>query len=406
MKVILSTDLEDNYTNFVVVKDFKSVEPDVIDVLIIHKFAESDFDAGVAITDLADKGLRHFIYINENPSLVIKTAIIGVEGSIYTDEFYFEDEDELLELLAEEGLNEESNSLALTSAQVVKDFIKAFSRKEKRIEAPLYLEQVNQAINELGEITHKQELQITQMGESAIDVFKRASEVINSMEDSKRLLQKQLDEFEEKISVQSSKPSSFGGGSILFYPTFKYTGVTTKVLLIKEYSPCRYLTSLLLAYTHYLHYEKNKKVKLVFTYQKGKNIQSKYSAFTTITQESMNVESLYQNEVVGTNNPKQDVMKRLTNQNDDILIVLDRLYGQPIIAGRITSLNAVSGASDVNRFKLKPENTIFPITGQPTEFFHIPLIKNYARDKDMRIAAYAQVCKEHFHKLDALVLNK
>ena len=323
MRVIVSTELEDNFSNFIVVKDFKSINPTGVDVLIIHKFNESDFDAGLFITDLHSKGLKNFIYINENPSLVIKTSIIGVGGEFYEDEFYFEDEDELLSLLEDADVDDSSSSLALTSAQIVKDFIGAFSRGEEKIQAPVYLEQVSQAITELSELNYKQELQITEMGESAIDVFKRASSVINSMEVSKKILQKQLDEFEEKVSSQTTRQSSFSSSAIMFFPTFKYSGVSTKVLSIKEYAPCRYLTSFLLAYRHYLHFEKNKKVKLVIVHQKGKNVASKYSSFTNISQESMGRVELYQNDIIATNNPKSDVMRRLTSQNDDIVIILE-----------------------------------------------------------------------------------
>ena len=99
-------------------------------------------------------------------------------------------------------------------------------------------------------------------------------------------------------------------------------------------------------------------------------------------------------------------MKKLTSQGDDIVIVLDRLYGQPIISGRVKTLNAVSGLSDIDRFKLKQDSCIFTITKQATEFFHIPLIKGYAKETDMRFAAYAQVCKEQFKKLDDLIISR
>ena len=50
MKVIVSTELDDNFTKFVLVDSFKKVkELQGVTTLIIHKYKESDFDAGVFV---------------------------------------------------------------------------------------------------------------------------------------------------------------------------------------------------------------------------------------------------------------------------------------------------------------------------------------------------------------------
>lgn len=406
MKVIVSTELKDNYNNYVVVKDFKSVKNiKGVTVLIIHKCDDiSEFDAGVFISNFYSSGIKSFVYINSNPSKVIKTVINGVGGVIYEDEFYFEDEEELNALLDDLGMDTSTNSLVLSSTQIVKDFIGAFSRHEERIKSPVYLEQVSQAVNELSELTHKQELQISEMGVCAIEVFEKASSIIVSMNDQKKILEKQLEELEEsQDSRQQIKQNSSFSSAIMFFPTFKYTG-TTKILNVRELSPCRYLTSFLLAYIHHIRYELNKRVKFIIVHQKGKGVADKYSSFTSITQESMGFSALYENEIIATNNPKKDVMQKLTHQNDDVIIVLDRLYSSTdIISGKIVKVNALSGFSDLDRFKVKPETCIFPITSQPNELFSLPLMKNYPKETDMQYAVYSQTCKEHFNKLDSML---
>lgn len=406
MKVIISTELEDKYNNYIVVRDFKAVRNlKGVTVLILHKVEGlSDFDAGVFISNFYKDGIKSFVYINSNPSKVIKTVINGVGGTTYEDEFYFDDEDELTALLDDLGLDTSMNSLVLSSTQIVKDFIGAFSRGEERIQAPVYLEQVNQAVNELSELTHKQELQINEMGVSAIEVFERASSIIVSMNDQKKILEKQLEEFEESQALkQMSKQSNAFSSAIMFFPSFKYVG-TSKVLNVRELSPCRYLTSFLLAYTHHIHFNLNKRVKFIIVHQKGKGIADKYSEFTAITQESMGISSLYDNEIIATNNPKKDVMQKLTHLDDDVIIVLDRLYSATdIITGRVVKVNAVSGLSDINRYKVKPDTCIFPITSQPNELFNIPLIKNYPKEIDMQYAVYTQTCKNQFDILDGML---
>lgn len=407
MKVIVSTSLDDKYNNFIVARDFKSVK-DMrgITVLIIHEVSGvTDFDAGVYISNFYNDGIKSFIYINNNPSKVVKTVIQGVGGICYDDEFYFEDEDELNALLDDLGVDTSGNSLVLSSTQIVKDFIGAFARGEERIQTPVYLEQVTQAVNELSELTHKQELQINEMGLTAVEVFGKASSIIVAMNDQKKILEKQLEEFEESQSNKNMvKPAnSFSGGAIMFFPTFRYIG-SSKILFIRELSPCRYLTSFLLAYTHHLHYELNKRVKFIIVHQKGKGVSDKYSSFTSITQESMGVSSLYENEIIATNNPKKDVMQKLTHMDDDVIIVLDRLYSATdIVTGKVVKINAVSGYSDCARYNVKPNTCIFPITSQPSELFNIPLIKNYPKEVDMQHAVYTQTCKEQFTVLDNML---
>lgn len=408
MKVIVSSDLEDKFDDYVVVRTLKEVRNlKGVTILIYHKVdGIPDFDVGVFISDFYNNGIKSFIYINSEPSKVIRTVIKGVGGVTYDDEFYLEDEEELNALVEDLGMDSsDNNSLVLSSTQIVKDFIGAFSRGEERIKAPLYLEQVTQAINELNDLTCRQEIQITEMGSSAIEVFNNASTIITAMNEKRKELAKQLSEFEESQNnrISSSKSSSFSS-AIVFFPTFKYVG-SAKVLNIKEVSPCRYLTSFLLAYVHHIHYDLNKKVKFIIVLQRGKNLTDKYSDYTLITQESINQECLYKDEIVTTNIPKKDVMHKLTHQDsDDVIIVLDRLFSNTdIISGKIKKLTAVSGYSDISKFGLKPEECIFTISGHSKEFFYIPLIKNYPKEEDMQYAMYNQTCREHFAKLDKFI---
>ena len=92
MKVIVSTELDDNFTKFVVVDSFKKVkELQGVTTLIIHKYKESDFDAGVFITQFHNNGIDQFIYISSSPSSTLQMVLKGVNGYYYEDEFYFED---------------------------------------------------------------------------------------------------------------------------------------------------------------------------------------------------------------------------------------------------------------------------------------------------------------------------
>ena len=66
MNVIVSKSLQDNYSNFKVVRNIKWVEENMADVaiLIFHNSEDSDFTIGVNISRLRNNSNIKFLYIN------------------------------------------------------------------------------------------------------------------------------------------------------------------------------------------------------------------------------------------------------------------------------------------------------------------------------------------------------
>lgn len=404
MNVIISKSLQDNFTQFVLVDSFKKAcTLNGITTIVIHSYTDSEFDAGVFISQLRELGVKQFFYINSEPSTTIKMVLKGVQGYFFEDEFYFEDEEELISLIEDVTVSEEEEdeftSIAAPALNTIATFMKSFVAGDKLVQTPLYLEQVEGAISELQEVTHKQELQISAMGSSALAVFEKASQIIKNMDNQRKLIEKQLEELEQNQGGSSSKPAF--GNNIMFFSPYKYIG-NTKVLQFREYAPCRYLTSFVLGYTQYLHYVRNKRVKVIFVVQKGQGVSAKYKDFTFISEETKNMMSLYDAEIVATNSPKKEVLKDLLSIPVEICIVVDRLYGmQDIISGRVTTIPVVSSASDVRRYGVKAKDCIFSVTRQPEELFTIPTIKNFPREQDARLAVYNQIMESAYKKIDA-----
>ena len=166
-----------------------------------------------------------------------------------------------------------------------------------------------------------------------------------------------------------------------------------------------------MAYEHYLHYQLNKRVKLIICHSKDAQISKKYTGndFVAITDVSYKTTSLYDNEKIAINVPKKDLLKKLIDvSNIDIVIVVDRLYGNtPIIKGKhITTINAISGSSDVERFGLSNAfaDTIIPVSEfkykGKSPFVTLKTIQDFPPEIDTRYAAYTLYYKEIFSKLD------
>ena len=246
MRVVISTD-NLNFKDYTVVKSLKEANniTESIDYLILHKSDDNNsFNAGVLLSDLHKKDVKNFIYINETPDLQIKMLIDGLGGYIFEEEFYLEDEDELNALIENLNSEEKSTSLATPNIDIIKDFMQSFVRGEQRVNQPFYLDRAKNAIQELAVITQKQELTIAEMGDTSLQVFEKASNIIRQMNAKRLELQEQLSHLEEMTSSEnylqsSTKPLS---NTISYFSPFKYLG-NSKILLVKEYSPCRFLTS-------------------------------------------------------------------------------------------------------------------------------------------------------------------
>ena len=77
------------------------------------------------------------------------------------------------------------------------------------------------------------------------------------------------------------------------------------------------------------------------------------------------------------------------------------MYGNMnILSGRVVTVNAVSGASDLERYKISASDTIFSVTEYPDQMFCIPTLKGFPRDVDAKYASYAQVMEEAYKTLD------
>lgn len=410
MNIIVSETLKNTFNHFSVVTNLKEVaameEP--VDVLIMHSCQEDSFNAGVFISRLYEGNLRNYMYIREKPDPSLLLVLRGVDCRVFQDEFYFEDEEELVSLIDEcfaEVVEEKSSTeLAIVSStfDIMQEFIELFVRGDKRVQTRAYLDNVVSAMNELQVITQEQQTQLATMGESALDIFKRASTIISKMNDNRKVLEQKLQNLEQTAASRPTSKASFGN-SILNFPTVRYTNSAT-VLLVREYSPTKYLTSLMLGYHRHVHYELNRRVKLIFVHQKGQGVSLKYDieGFASITQESLGMTSLYDSELIATNTPKKDVMLSLIGSSSDmIVIIVDRLYQKDaIVTGRVTQVNAAGSRSDIQRFKLAPEDTVFSVTPQPNNLFCIPTMKGFPVEVDARYALYSQQMKDCYREFD------
>lgn len=406
MRVVVSNKLKVKYRGYRVFKSFEELEKsgESVECIVLHSTLESDFSIGLHLSKLKKQGVKVFAYINESPSVTITMCILGCGGTVEQDEFYFDDEGDLDYLLSTLGLDSPHSvsSVALSSVGVISDFIQYFINGDERLNTEFYLSSVQRAVSELAEQTKTKDLVIKDMSNSAVGIFNQASQVLEGMQKSRKELESKFNELEGAFKQREAPRMS--KAAVTMYPAFNYRG-QAKMLHIQELTPCRYLTTFILSYQYYLSVSLNKRVKVIFIHQKASRVSEKYRGFTTtINSDNLSNENLISSDTVATDSPKLDVMTKLTSCNDDVIIVVDRLYNEPIVRGTAKTVYAVSGLSDMTRYKVKPSECIFPVSEHPNALMCLPIVKSFPVDANTRQATCYQLYKpEHYAKLDKIL---
>ena len=412
MNVILSNSLITKFDTFEVIDDCSKLEKlSDIEVLVIHDTNIDDWDVGLLFPKWINMlNIKMFLYINPEPAVKITMLVNSVNGmdgivsACYTDDFYLDNEEDLLILVDElrNGTSEnEVRDLISSSGGIVHDFCRMVAKGDERAKTNIVINQAKEAIDDIINVCINQLNAIKEMDASALEIFERAGSVIDGMSKQNKLLKEQLAQLEASSMGESTRPVF--SNSVLIFPTYKYSQLA-KVLYIREYAPCRYLTSFLVAYQHYLHYSREKRVKLVFVVQRGPLVSKRYDDIPSISPESEKLDSLYESEIIVTNNPKESVLRKLFEQNDDVYIIVDRLYQkQPILSGRIKQLNAVSGDGDLDRYNIGASNTIFSIDTKENGVTLLRKIQGFPTEKNAQYSAYYKFYKDTFLEMDKMI---
>ena len=394
MNIIVSNTLNKKYKNFKIVtsiKELLDLNLKEVNSVVFHELCEKEFDIGIHIPRLSSEGVTHFFYISKKPMITIKMCIRALGGVVLQDDFYFEDEEELMYLV-----NSDTNSLVTTddsksSIEVLGEFFQNFANNSPKISNKFYLNTVNKALKELTKATDTKDYVIRNMGNSAVAIFETASSILNDMEKHKEELEAKLQEIESVTAIQSKPRFALRDPAIRLFPPVEYAG-GKRILLIHEYSSCRYLTSCILAYQRYLSLYKNVQCKVVFIHGNEQDTCKKYmdSDFTTITPETLGRTDLLGADIINTSCPKSEVIHAILSTKEEYYIFVDRLYREPIIKGRVVKLNAISGCSDLQRFKLNTKDCVFSTVADNANSLCIPHIPQFSSVRATKYSLYMQ----------------
>lgn len=377
MKLVVTTK-RCEYGGYSIKDNIVGIDWKQVEVLIFNSCVNTDVDTILEISK-AGEVVEKVIYINSNIDSVYFSVFSGINADIYDNEDVIYDED-ILDYYVEEYKNtgetvEKPNKDVDKMSEVVK-VLGANNESEilEKLKNPMWLKAIESAMQNV-------ETSLVRTDEAnvgMVELFSKTSEIIDNLQEGQEKTNQEIKKLSEFMRDLEEKSKSKNQG-VFEYPTFKVPNTVPKVLFIKVDSPCTYLLSFLGAYQHYLKMTKQKTSKLLIASPKLKLMIQKYSEITRLSSETIHTRGIDREEIETyvTFEPKSVVLSAFFNMKVDLYIVVDMLYGPPLIEGaRVERLDAVNSFTDMQRFKVDAKRCIISSASPPTCVF-IPRIPNY-----------------------------
>lgn len=230
---------------------------------------------------------------------------------------------------------------------------------------------------------------------------------------SKRLEESQadIDNIKEQLDQLYQKEQAGGlslaqvklGQSVGSFAPYRVGVSNTAILVVKEYTPCRYLTSFLLGYIKHLEVKKALLARLLVVVDgKPLTVDRYSSALYRLTQGNYKGSSAMRENLSFTSEPYRELLDETLKRNDAVLVVLDRTYERDsIYKGTVMQVDAVGSVKDVDLFGLEVGNCILPITDVEGSRVILKHILNYPQNVDARYGKYLQMYSDVYAQLDS-----
>lgn len=396
-KVIISTK-KIVIRGYKVVQSIKNLDWSKISCLIFNSTVDDDLTVLLELSKL--KGKVNLIYINENINPLYYSVFHGLNADIYKDESCFSDKDILDFMVSKYGKTGFTVSSAIKDfenlSNCINDILKADAEKaETLVRNELWVKTLNSAMASM-------DTTIARSGQTDSDVVEllgKAHDFVIQLKESNKKITDELNNLSKTVEDVYSKGMS---GVPLVYSAYNVPSATKKVLYIKFYGHCQYLTSFLMAYQHYLIQHKSYSSKMLIMYPKLPLYISKYKDIPRLASDTIGIVSMDYTAFC-TYEPRKRVLESFFNTDQDLYIVLDLMFGTELVKGtHVIKMNAVSGMRDIDRFKLDVSNTFFSVCAGKDGWL-IPYITGYSdgvSTETSKRTKYFQQCGELYKRLD------
>lgn len=352
--------------------------------LIIESYDDKDFELALfLINSVMSLGIHQVAYVTDNPVQIIDELMKSINAyrahlpeSIETPENI----SALMRAMADEDKSDDHETL-VENLEVLTDFVNSKVEGEPKVKRRLITSSLQTIVSALDDTVFSDRLR------------RQIQDMIVSFIMSTNNLQREISKLEKDIV--NLKASTMGGANgISSFQQYTYVG-NARVLLIKEHTPTRYLTSFLISFINYLSDVASVKSKLIIIDNNNDNLDIRYESikkadFETIRKE---VATLTLSPVVYTATPNKSVLDTLFESvGVELFVVLDRTQKSiNAVTGRsIKVANAVSSKSKMRKLNLNANETIVNDQADVSQLGMISLVESYPKMEDARILTLQQ----------------
>ena len=371
-----------SYSGFSVVKSVSEIgRLTMKSTLIVESYTDKDFDFAIFLLNaVRDCSLTKIAYIANQPVRILLELMRTIGAFVMSDSSLIESTEsfsELLEFLATNKVSTKAEELEVLadSFVIIDQYIQEKFEQEPKVEKRRLSLAYKEVSDALQEVVFSEEL-----SKELQSFLLSASSKVKVYEDELSQREKELDNI---------KSSSFGSfGSISAYTQYTYTG-NSRVLVIKEKAPTRYLTSFLISYVDWLSRVPELNAKLLIIENDSDFVDLRYKNLAKADAKTIlqNRSSLFLVPAIYTTTPTQTVMQELMYPTMDLYVVLDRTYkrNQAITGRGINTVFATSSRRLMRDFDLTSEECIVNELGEQTQLGVLAPIESYAVASGSRI---------------------
>lgn len=352
--------------------------------LIIESYDDKDFELALfLINSVMSLGIHQVAYVTDNPVQIIDELMKSINAyrahlpeSIETPENI----SALMRAMVDEDKSDDQETL-VENLELLTDYVNSKVESEPKVKRRLITSSLQTIVSALDDTVFSDRLR------------RQIQDMIVSFIMNTNNLQREISKLEKEI-VNLKASTMSGANGISSFQQYTYVG-NARVLLIKEHTPTRYLTSFLISFINYLSDVASVKSKLIIIDNNNDNLDIRYEGikkadFETIRKE---VATLTLSPVVYTATPNKSVLDTLFESvGVELFVVLDRTQKSiNAVTGRsIKVANAVSSKSKMRKLNLNANETIVNDQADVSQLGMISLVESYPKMEDARILTLQQ----------------
>lgn len=376
MRLVVTLD-KHYYTDFTVIQSIQNIDWSKVDVLVYHSSEDNDVDTILEVSR-AGEHVEKIIYINHEINSLYYALFTGLKADIYDDESFLQD-DETLEFLVSEYKNTGLTMKVPNVEPIAKllDIIASSSPEAlaQKINNDMWRRSLESSINAVENAL----VRTDEANVNMVEMFNKTSEIIDTLQEGQLRTTEEIEKLSKMLKEIEAKTNKGGGSGTIYFPTYQVTNATPKVLHVRVYSPCKFLFSFLTAYQDYLKMNKQINTKMILAVPKLPQFIKKYEGpeFCRLAVDTLNIRGIENHSLYVTFEPKNQVMSKFFSMRADMFIVIDMMFGEPLVKGaRVVTLGAISALSDVKRFGLENNRCIISGGGLSSNIV-IPTLSGY-----------------------------